>query len=319
MRTRSRKTPGRWATLVTVWLGCCLVGLAPVLAAEAKALRIIVVYDKQEAEAIRKQLLQGASFSALAGTKSLGPARRFWGYSGMVKPEEVQPALRTVLRKLREGQISEVLKLGQRYVILKVISPQIEQHIQAADAASEQGHTEVALRELQAALRLEKDNIEVLLRLGVVYDEAQQYEEALKYLEQAQRYAPTATRITMLRGAVYTRAAIARKRARYARQAIQAYRQALARDQRLAPAVHFGLGKVYLLALRQPRKALPHLEKAAAITPRVPEVHRLLIQAYYDTKRYERAWQHLRLAQSLGYEFPDLLKALHKIKRKKKR
>jgi hypothetical protein len=45
----------------------------------------------------------------------------------------------------------------------------------------------------------------------------------------------------------------------------------------------------------------------------MPEVHKLLIQAYYDTKRYEKAWQQLRLAQSQGFAFPDLTAALHKV------
>jgi tetratricopeptide (TPR) repeat protein len=74
------------------------------------------------------------------------------------------------------------------------------------------------------------------------------------------------------------------------------------------------VGKVYAAALKQPDKAIEHLQKAAAATPNMPEVHQLLIQAYYDTKRYEEAWQQLRLAQSRGFAFPELTAALHKAK-----
>jgi hypothetical protein len=76
---------------------------------------------------------------------------------------------------------------------------------------------------------------------------------------------------------------------------------------------------VYLLALQQPETALGYLEKAAAGTPRVSEVHRLLIQAYYDTKRYDQAWQHLRVAQSLGYDFPDIRTTLQKVRQQSQR
>jgi len=48
-------------------------------------------------------------------------------------------------------------------------------------------------------------------------------------------------------------------------------------------------------------------------------VHRLLIQAYYDTRRYDQAWQSLRRAQALGFDFPDLLAALQKAKRQSQR
>jgi pentatricopeptide repeat protein len=46
----------------------------------------------------------------------------------------------------------------------------------------------------------------------------------------------------------------------------------------------------------------------------VPEVYGMLIQAYYDTQRYQQAWEYLRHAQSLGFEFPQLLTALQKVK-----
>ena len=94
----------------------------PGQAQETKALRMIVTRDKQEAQQMHQQLQQGASFSALAGAKSIGAERRAWGYSGLVRLTEVQPELRPVLQKLRPGEISEVLELGKRFVIVKVIS-----------------------------------------------------------------------------------------------------------------------------------------------------------------------------------------------------
>lgn len=288
-------------------------------AEEVKALRMIIVRSEQEAQDILRQIRKGASFSALAGIKSRGPERQSWGYSGVVNLADVQPALRSALRKLKPGQVSDVLELGQNFVLVKVISPQIEHHYAAADHAVQEGKTPEAIQEVKAALRLEKDNVRAYLKLAMIYDSAKRYEDAIPYLEKAYRYAPQVTQIMILRGAVYMRAAVEHNNRAYARKALKAYKQALELDERLAPAVHFGMGKVYLAALQQPEKALTHLEKAVEITPNVPEVYRLLIQANYDTQRYQKAWQHLRHAQSLGFEFPKLRDALHTVKQQSQR
>ena len=55
--------------LVVLFL--CAPGLAA--AQDARALRLIVVADRQTAQNILQQLQQGASFSALAHAKSIGP------------------------------------------------------------------------------------------------------------------------------------------------------------------------------------------------------------------------------------------------------
>ena len=284
-------------------------------AQETKALRMIIVRSKQEAQQIHQQLQQGASFSALAGAKSIGPERRVWGYSGIVRINEVQAELRPTLQKLRPGEISEVLEIRKRFTIVKVISPEIERHFEAADRALKEKKFPRAIQALKAALALEQDNIQTYLKLGVAYDLAAQYEEAVAALEKAQSYAPQEPQIIVMLGAAHTRLAIEKKNRPHAQQAIQIYEQLLKLDNRFAPAVHFGLGKVYLVALQQPEVALTHLEQAVKITPRTPELYRLLIQAYYDTQRYQQALQQLRFAQSLGYDFPDLREALAKVKK----
>jgi cytochrome c-type biogenesis protein CcmH/NrfG len=79
------------------------------------------------------------------------------------------------------------------------------------------------------------------------------------------------------------------------------------------------MGKVYLLALQQPQKAIAPLEQAVQMNPRVPEVYRLLIKAYTDTRQYDKARQSLQLAQRLGYNFPELNTALQRGQRTKQR
>lgn len=279
-----------------------------------RALRMIVVRDQKEAQDIQQKLREGASFSALARMKSIGPERLQWGYSGLVRLDDVQAALRPVLQQLQPGQISDVLALGRNYVIVKVISPKIPHHFEAAKLAVSQGQTAQALQDLLAVLRLEPDSVEAFVMLGLIYEREAQYEKAITHLEKAQRLAPKAAQIAILRGSVYANAAIKQQDDTYARKSLISYRQAMRLDERLAPAVNLGLGKAYLMALKQPEKALPYLEKAVDATPNVPVVYSLLIQAYYDTQRYQQAWQQLRVAQSLGFRFPKLLAALHEVK-----
>lgn len=305
------------AVVGLVVLCLCAAGLEA--AQDDRAIRLITVADRQTAQNILKQLQQGASFSALARVKSMGPEASVWGYGGLVRLHEVQPALRTALLKLKEGQVSEVLELGNQFVIVKVISPKIAQHLQAAERAEREDQLPQAIQELQAALRLEADNMQVHIRLGLLQQSVKQFDEAIRTLEKAQQYAPEEAQVALLVASAYTHAAVEGKQAAQAEKALQAFQRVLQLDQRYAPAVHFGLGRIYLLALQQPETALGHLEQAAAATTNVAEVHRLLIQAYYDTRRYEQAWQSLRRAQELGFDFPQLLAALQKVKQQSQR
>jgi len=290
-----------------------------VAAQDERALRLITVADRQTAQNILQQLQQGASFSALAHAQSIGPESSLWGYGGIVRLHEVQPALRAALLKLPEGQVSDVLQLGKQFVIVKVISPKIAQHFEAADRAESENRLSQAVQELQAALRLEADNIQAYIKLGLLHQGARQFDAAIQTLEKAQQYAPQEVQVVLLLASAYTHAAVESKQAAQAERALQAFQRALQLDARYASAVHFGMGRIYLLALQQPEAALEHLEKAAAATTSVAEVHRLLIQTYYDTRRYEQAWQSLRRAQDLGFDFPQLLAALHKVKQQSQR
>src|SRR5262252_3557605 len=298
---------------------CGMAAVEPAIAQDERAIRRIVVADRQTAEEILRQLRQGASFSALAGTRSVGVEYSQWGYSGIINMREVQPALRAALMKLTEGQISDVLELGGQFVIVKMISPKIPRYFEAAERAEREDKLPQAIQEMQAALRLEEDNVEAYVKLASLQQSAKKFDDAIRSFEKALQYAPQEMQLMLLLAGAYTHAAVESHDAAQAEKAIQAYQQVLQRDERYAPAVHFGMGRVYLVALRQPEVAIGHLEKAAESTTNVAEAHRLLIQAYYDTQRYEQAWQSLRRAQDLGFDFPDLLAALQKVKQQSQR
>ena len=311
-------TAYRVLSLVCVILG----GMAMAETASAqdeRAVRRIVVRDRQTAQEILQQLQQGASFSALAGTRSVGSEASQWGYSGTVRLHEVQPVMRTALLTLQEGQISDVLEVEGQFVILKMISPKIPRHFEAAKRAEREGKLPQAIQEIQAALRLEEDNVQAYLKLGLLQQSAKKFDLALQSLEKARHYAPQEAQVALYIASAYTHAASESRNAAQAEKALQTFQQVLELDGRYAPAVHFGMGKVYLVALRQPDTAIGHLEKAAETTTNVAEAHRLLIQAYYDTRRYEQARQSLRRAQELGFDFPDLRAALQKTRQQSKR
>jgi len=288
-------------------------------AQDERAIRRIVVTDRRTAEGILQQLRQGASFSALAGSKSVGEEYSQWGYSGIVRLREVQPALRAALLKLKEGQISDVLEVGGQFVIIKVISPKISRHFEAAERAEREGKLPQAIQEVQTALRLEEDNMQAYVKLALLQQSAKKFDDAIRSFEKALQYAPQEMQLMLLVASAYTHAAAEGHNAAQAEKALQMYQQVLQRGERYAPAVHFGMGKVYLVALRQPEAAIEHLAKAAESTTNVSEAHRLLVQAYYDTQRYEQAWQSLRRAQDLGFDFPDLLAVLQKVKQQSQR
>jgi tetratricopeptide (TPR) repeat protein len=298
---------------------CGMAAVELATAQDERAIRRIVVADRRTAEEVLQQLRQGASFSALAGTRSVGGEYSQWGYSGIIRLREVQPALRAALLKLKEGQISDVLEVGGQFVIIKMISPKIQRHFEAAERAERAGKLPQAIQEVQTALRLEEDNMQAYVKLALLQQSAKKFDDAIRSFEKAQQYAPQEMQLMLLVASAYTHAAAEGHNAAQAEKALQMYQQVLQRGERYAPAAHFGMGKVYLVALRQPESAIEHLEKAAESTTNVAEAHRLLIQAYYDTRRYEQAWQRLRRAQDLGFDFPDLLAALQKVKQQSQR
>src|SRR5688500_6202048 len=122
-------------------------------------LRMIIVRSLEEAKALHQQALQGASFSALAREKSIGPQRRQWGFSGIVRLDEVQDTLRPVLQKLKLGQVSQPVQLGEYYTIVKLIPMQIQTLLTTAETALQNRQAASAIKAIQMVLKLEPDNV----------------------------------------------------------------------------------------------------------------------------------------------------------------
>jgi tetratricopeptide (TPR) repeat protein len=301
---------------VVVPLLCMLTLLATVTVATAQevALRMIVVREIDDAKTMREQLRKGASFCHLARTKSIAPSRNQWGLSGVVKLNDVQSQLQAVLRKMKPGQISDVIPLGQQYAIIKLLPSQVPQLLETGKQQMGNGKIPSAIQSARKLLKIENDNIPAYLLLGVALSESKAYDEAFKVLKQAQTYAPNDVQIVMLLGSVYTKAAFETKKRAYSRSAIDTFEQAMKLSESYEPAAHLGLGHIYLNLLKQPKNAIPHLKTAVDQAPQLARAHEYLIQAYIETKNYPQAWQQMRDAQSHGLSFPKLLAQLHKVK-----
>ena len=299
----------------------CLFTLCSTLstaAAKEVALRMIVVRQVDEAKAIRKQLRQGVSFNHLAKTKSIAPSRKQWGFSGVVDLDDVQSELQAVLRKMKPGQISDVTALGPNYAIIKALSPEVSHLLDTMKQQLSGNQIQPAIKTARQILKLEDDNIQAHILLSVALSESKAYDASVKTLKQARAYAPTEAQLVMLLGSVYTKAAFDTKKRAYSTSAIEAFQQAIKLSESFAPAAHLGIGHLYLNLLKQPDKAIPHLKATTEQAPQIAGAHQYLIQAHIETKDYPQAWRQMRKAQGHGYNFPDLLAQLHKLKKSSK-
>ncbi|MDR1177462.1 MAG: tetratricopeptide repeat protein [Spirochaetaceae bacterium] len=125
------------------------------------------------------------------------------------------------------------------------------------------------------------------------------YGEAFKALERAVSYTPEDPALHYSTGLVagllardyhdYTAATDgSQERARYYSLAEEAYRRAIAIDERYTKA-HYGLAVLYVFELNRPAEAIPHLERYLEIQTRDTDAMFILARAFYATGGYDRA------------------------------
>lgn len=85
----------------------------------------IVLKTRAQAEAVRKRIMQGESLFELAGRYSIDPyGKSHNGDMGWIEDGKALPALNAVLKKLKVGEVSEVVKTGKGFHLLKIIDAQ---------------------------------------------------------------------------------------------------------------------------------------------------------------------------------------------------
>ena len=77
---------------------------------------------KARAEEIRQRLLKGEPFARLASDVSASASKANGGLIGPIRSDELAPALRQILDKLKVGEIAEVIGTTRGFQILKLES-----------------------------------------------------------------------------------------------------------------------------------------------------------------------------------------------------
>lgn len=89
---------------------------------------------KARAEAARKRIVGGESFEIVAGEVSNSPSRANGGLVGPLNPAELTPAFQEILKGMKPGDITEVLRTAGGYQIVKLESQTPDEVLTAEQA-----------------------------------------------------------------------------------------------------------------------------------------------------------------------------------------
>jgi tetratricopeptide (TPR) repeat protein len=171
-------------------------------------------------------------------------------------------------------------------------------HQAKGEAYESQGHHELALREYRKVLALDPERPGIHFCLGRVIlaatQDASSYDEALKEFQQELQLDPTHAGAAYEIGEIYRRLAQFSKAHEFFSIAVKQYPD--------FEEAQIGLGRV-LMALKQPKEALPHLEKAILLNPDSEVAYYHLSLAYRalgDTVNQEKALAGFRRLRGPG-------------------
>jgi parvulin-like peptidyl-prolyl isomerase len=77
---------------------------------------------KEKAEAARKRIVGGEAFEVVASEVSSSPSRANGGLVGPLNPAELTPAFQDVLKGMKPGEVTEVMRVPSGYQIVKLES-----------------------------------------------------------------------------------------------------------------------------------------------------------------------------------------------------
>jgi peptidyl-prolyl cis-trans isomerase SurA len=96
-----------------------------------------IAAKREKAEALRKRIAGGEKFEKVAAEASEGPGKDNGGLLGTFKPGELAPDLERATKGLKAGQVTEVVRSGSSFHILKVDSIASGGHRPLADVQDE--------------------------------------------------------------------------------------------------------------------------------------------------------------------------------------
>jgi tetratricopeptide (TPR) repeat protein len=155
-----------------------------------------------------------------------------------------------------------------------------------------------AIKELNEALRLNPDYIEVHNNLGVTYDRMGMPDEAVNELKKALNLNPNYTEAHSNLGNIYARSGRFEEAAGELQEALR-----INPDSAIA---HNNLGNIYALQRRN-EEAIQEFKEALRINPDYAPAHNNLGNAYAEAGRHEDALREFQEALQLNPEFPEAL------------
>lgn len=183
----------------------------------------------------------------------------------------------------------------------------VEVHNNLAVTYDKMGKHDEALGHLNEALRLNPAYAEAHSNLGNLYARTARYEEAMEELKEAIKLKPAHAKAHNSLGHIY---ALQNKN----QEAIGEFKEALRLDPDYAHA-HSNLGSIYAEAGMQD-EALKEFQEALRLEPELPEAYHGMGSVYYTMGSYERATQALIRAVYLNDEILECVpdKLLLKVK-----
>lgn len=164
-------------------------------------LRMILVGSRSEADQVLSELKKGSSFAALAKEKSLDEkSREDYGYLGRIKLESLSKDIRASVAGLKRGQISGIVKLGDRYAIMQAADFHYYEAAEAAFIAEDVGTAE---KELLRHLEINRDDAKAHLMLGMIYEDRKQFEKAEQVYTEGISYHPKTVLLYLRLGKMY--------------------------------------------------------------------------------------------------------------------
>jgi len=130
---------------------------------------VIVVGTQSQANELRSQLRSGASFEVLAVKDSLDPTSPQGGYLGMKVSADLPEEFRSTLARMQSGEISPVMRLGERFALLR-LATSVEDDWRSLDVAANdalrQGRFQQAASLFESAVAKAKEFMREDVRLA---------------------------------------------------------------------------------------------------------------------------------------------------------
>lgn len=157
-------------------------------------LRIIVVDEKQKADSAAARLSQGEAFSDVAHDVSIDETAPGGGYIGEMWLSEMEPKLAAAAAKLRHGETSGMVDLGNRWMLLQRMprdfKTDADQLFERASSLKAGGDIKGALEKDHQALQVYPYFLRALIFMGATLGEAGDVQKGSDFLAFAAQLYP---------------------------------------------------------------------------------------------------------------------------------